>query len=280
MSKFNNSKFSIILPLVIAVSILFGTFIAEIFSVNNKDARILFPQKKDKLDLIFDFIANEYVDSISKDKLIEIAIPKILESLDPHTVYISPEDAKSMQEELVGDFEGIGIQFNIFKDTLLIVNVIKNGPSEKAGLKAGDRIICVDTTKIAGVGLKNEEVMRMLKGPAKTSVNLKILRKNNKQILNFEIIRDKIPLFSVDAFYKLAKNTAYIKITNFSANTHTQFVDAMFTLKDTGLDTIVLDLRDNSGGYLTTATDILDEFFPKDINLVYTEGRARKKQFV
>lgn len=280
MSKFNNSKFSIILPLVITVSILFGTFIAEIFSVNNKDARILFPQKKDKLDLIFDFIASEYVDSISKDKLIEIAIPKILESLDPHTVYISPEDAKSMQEELVGDFEGIGIQFNIFKDTLLIVNVIKNGPSEKAGLKAGDRIIYVDSTKIAGVGLKNEEVMRMLKGPAKTSVNLKILRKNNKQILNFEIIRDKIPLFSVDAFYKLAKNTAYIKITNFSANTHTQFVDAMFTLKNTGLDTIVLDLRDNSGGYLTAATDILDEFFPKDINLVYTEGRARKKQFI
>jgi carboxyl-terminal processing protease len=120
----------------------------------------------------------------------------------------------------------------------------------------------------------------MLKGPAKTNVDLKILRKNSKRLLNFSIIRDKIPLYSVDAAYKLAPKTAYLKIAYFAANTHSQFVDAMFTLQKTGLDTIVLDLRDNSGGYLTAATDILDEFFPKDIDLVYTEGRARQKQFV
>jgi len=280
MSKFNNSKISNLLPLIIAASILFGIFVADFFSINNKNSSLLVPKKIDKLSLLLDFIASEYVDSISNNELIELAIPKILESLDPHSIYISAEDAQSMQEELSGDFEGIGIQFNIFKDTLLVVNVIKNGPSEKAGLKAGDKIIFVDSTKIAGVGIKNEEAIKMLKGPAKTNVNLKILRKNKKHLLNFSITRDKIPLYSVDAAYKLAPNTAYLKITYFSANTHNQFVDAMFTLQKTGLDTIVLDLRDNSGGYLTSATDILDEFFPKDIDLVYTEGRARQKQFV
>ncbi|MFY9591385.1 MAG: S41 family peptidase [Bacteroidales bacterium] len=280
MSNFNNSKISSLLPLIIAASILFGIFVADFFSANNKNSSLLVPKKIDKLSLLLDFIASEYVDSISNNELIELAIPKILESLDPHSIYITAEDAKSMQEELSGDFEGIGIQFNMFKDTLLVVNVIKNGPSEKAGLKAGDKIIFVDSTKIAGVGIKNQEVIKMLKGPAKTNVDLKILRKNSKRLLNFSIIRDKIPLYSVDAAYKLAPKTAYLKIAYFAANTHSQFVDAMFTLQKTGLDTIVLDLRDNSGGYLTAATDILDEFFPKDIDLVYTEGRARQKQFV
>lgn len=280
MSEYNNSKYAILLPVIIATSILAGILIAEMFSRNNDTGIILIPQKKDKLSLMLDFIANEYVDNITKDELVELTIPKLLEALDPHTIYINASDSKRMQEELGGNFEGIGIQFNIFKDTLLVINTIKDGPSEKAGLKAGDRITHINDTLIAGIGIKNEKVMYMLKGPAKSEVKLKVFRKSENKNIDFTISRDKILLYSVDAFYKISNKTGYVKITNFSQNTHSQFIDAMFTMKKTGLDTVVLDLRNNSGGYLIAATNILDEFFEKGVNLVYTEGRQKEKQYI
>lgn len=278
MIEYKNSRFSIILPVVIALSIVSGILIAEVFNKSNTNHSILIAPKKDKLNMVIDYVANEYVDEVTREKLSESAIPKFLESLDPHSVYFSPEEAKKMEEELAGNFEGIGIQFNIFKDTVLIVSIIKDGPSQASGLEAGDRIIYVNDTIIAGVGIINDNVMKKLKGPSESIVNLKIARRGVKELIPIRIKRGKIPIYSVDAFYKVNGNTGYVKITNFSKNTHSQFIDAVFTMKKTGLKTIILDLRNNSGGYLVSATDIVDEFLESGKMIVFTEGRARGKK--
>jgi len=278
MIEYNNSRFSVIMPVVIALSVVTGILIAEVFNKSNTSHSILIYPEKDKLSMVIDYVVNEYVDEVNRKELSEVAIPKFLESLDPHTVYFDAKEAKAMEEELAGNFEGIGIQFNIFKDTVLVVNVIKNGPSETSGLKAGDRIVYVNDTIVAGIKISNDDVMKKLKGPGGSIVNLKIARRGYKELIPIKIQRGEIPLYSVDAYYKMDKTTGYIKITNFSKNTHTQFIDAVFTMKKTGLSTIVIDLRNNSGGYLVSATDIVDEFLENGKMIVYTEGRARRKK--
>lgn len=278
--EYNNNRFSIILPIVISLSVITGILIAEVFNKSNTDHSILISPQKDKLNMVIDYVLNEYVDEVSRDQLAEFAIPKFLEALDPHTVYFTADEAKALAEELQGDFEGIGVQFNIFRDTILVVNVIKDGPSEESGLKAGDRIVMINDTIVAGKKITNDQVMRKLKGHDGSLVNLKVFRRGNKDLIPIKIIRGRIPLYSVDAYYKIAPETGYIKITSFSRNTHNQFIDAVFTLKETGLKTIVLDLRNNSGGYLNSATDIIDEFLGNGKMLVYTEGRARGKSVV
>lgn len=278
MIEYNNSRFSVIMPVVIALSVVTGILIAEVFNKSNTNHSILISPPKDKLSMVIDYVVNEYVDEVDRKELSEIAIPKFLESLDPHTVYFDAQEAKAMEEELAGNFEGIGIQFNIFRDTVLVVNVIKDGPSETSGLKAGDRIVYVNDTLVAGIKITNDIVMKKLKGPGGSIVNLKIARRGIKELIPVKIQRGQIPLYSVDAFYKMDQSTGYIKITNFSKNTHTQFIDAVFTMKKTGLKTIIIDLRNNSGGYLVSATDIVDEFLENGKMIVYTEGRARGKK--
>jgi carboxyl-terminal processing protease len=278
MKTYNNTRFAIVLPIIIALSIITGIIISEIINKNNSNQSIFIPPTKDKLNMVIDYVISEYVDEINRTEMAEIAIPKFLESLDPHTVYFSAEEAKGLEEELEGNFEGIGIQFNIFKDTVLVVNTIEGGPSEKYGLRAGDRIIEVNDTLIAGVGLKNDEVIKMLKGPEGTPVNLKIFRRGVKSLLNVTVRRGQIPLRSVDAFYVIDDETGYIKISSFSRNTHSQFVEAVFNMKKQGIKYVILDLRNNSGGYLNAATDIIDEFFKEGKMIVYTEGRARGKK--
>jgi carboxyl-terminal processing protease len=280
MSKYSNTKLSIVLPIVISLSIVTGIIIAELLNKGNSTKSILIPQSKDKLSMVVDYVANEYVDEVDRDYLAEIAIPKFLESLDPHTVYFTAEEANAVEEELQGEFDGIGVQFNIFKDSVLVVHVIEGGPSEKYGLQDGDRIVMVDDTLIAGVGINNDQVMLKLKGLGGSQVELKVYRRGEKELLTFNVLRGSIPLRSVDGYYLIDNSIGYIKISTFSRNTHNQFINAVFSMRKEGIESIIVDLRNNSGGYLNSATDVIDEFFESGNTIVYTEGHARPKNVV
>ncbi|HOK38430.1 MAG TPA: S41 family peptidase [Bacteroidales bacterium] len=273
-----NSRFTILLPLIISLSLIAGIFLAEIFQKNAAKQQIFVKPSKDKLSIIIDYVVSEYVDSVSRSELVEKVIPQFLENLDPHSMYFGPEEAKKVEEELEGNFGGIGIQFNIFRDTVLVVNVIKDGPSEKVGLKPGDRIVYVNDTLIASVKITNDEVMKKLRGEIGTYVNLKIKRRGVKDFINVKIKRGEIPLTSVDAFYLINSKTGYVKISSFSRNTHSQFIEAVFALRKKGISWLIVDLRNNSGGYLNAATDIIDEFFEAGKLLVYTQGRVRGRK--
>jgi carboxyl-terminal processing protease len=213
-----------------------------------------------------------YVDSADVEELTEEAIIHLLSELDPHSVYISKEEVEKMNEPLQGNFEGIGISFNIFKDTLLVTSTISGGPSEKIGLQAGDRIVEVDGKNIAGTGLKNSDVFEMLRGEKGTIVKIKVIRRNTEELLDFTIIRDKIPINSLDASYMLDKSTGYIKLNKFSATTTDEFNEAMKELAKQDLQNLILDLRGNGGGYLKTAIEISDQFLDDNKMIVYTDG--------
>jgi len=220
-----------------------------------------------------------YVDTTNVNRLTEDAIVEMLAKLDPHSVYISKEEVQKMNEPLVGSFEGIGISFNILRDTLMVVTTIPGGPSEKVGLMAGDRIMVVDGKPVAGIGLKNSDVTDMLRGEKGTRVDLKILRRKESGLLDFTIIRDKIPIYSLDASYMLNKNTGYVKINRFAATTVDEFNEAFVELKKSNkLQNLVLDLRGNGGGYLKQAIDLADQFLGPDQLVVYTEGRSESRK--
>ncbi|MDX1284719.1 MAG: S41 family peptidase, partial [Draconibacterium sp.] len=219
-----------------------------------------------------------YVDSTNIDDLTEKAIVHLLSETDPHSEYISKEEVDRRNEGLKGNFEGIGISFNIFKDTLLVTTAISGGPSEKVGLRPGDRIVEVDGKNIAGIGLKNTDVFDLLRGKKGTKVNLSILRKTEPDLLDFTIIRDKIPIFSLDASYMLDESTGYIKLNKFSATTTEEFVTAMKKLKLQDIKNLILDLRGNGGGYLKTAIEISDQFLEDDKLVVYTDGENEPKR--
>ncbi len=219
-----------------------------------------------------------YVDSANVEQLTEDAIVHLLSELDPHSTYISKEEVAKMNEGLKGNFEGIGISFNIYKDTLLVTTTISGGPSEKVGLRAGDRIVEVDGKNVAGIGLKNSDVFDLLRGKKGTEVNLKIVRKTSPASLDFKVIRDKIPIFSLDASYMLDESTGYIKLNKFSATTNDEFEEAIKELKTQNLQNLVLDLRGNGGGYLNAAVAISDQFLNDDHLIVYTNGRNDPKR--
>ncbi len=225
-----------------------------------------------KFGRLLRMIDSYYVDTTNIDAITEKAIINLLGDLDPHSVYISKEEVAKMNEPLEGNFEGIGITFNIFRDTLLVTSIVAGGPSEKVGLMAGDRILEVDKKKITGINLKNDDVFKLLKGPKGTQVALKILRKNHQDLLDFIIIRDKIPIYSIDAYYMINRETGYIKMNKFAATTLDEFKEALTALKKQNIKNLILDLRGNGGGYLKTAIDISDEFLPADRMVVYTQG--------
>ncbi len=225
-----------------------------------------------KFGRLLRLIDGYYVDTVNVDKLTEKAIVSMLSELDPHSVYISKEEVKKMNEPLKGNFEGVGVTFNIFKDTLLVTSTIPGGPSEKVGLRSGDRIIEVDGENIAGTGLKNSDVFDLLRGKKGSEVEVKVLRRNVDEILDFKIVRDKIPIYSLDASYMLDESTGYIKLNKFSATTNDEFVDAINDLKQKNLKNLVLDLRGNGGGYLKTAIEIADQFLQDNRLVVYTDG--------
>lgn len=252
----------LILPFLIAC--LFAGNIAAQQRGNSMDAR--------KLQMALYAINNLYVDSTNEGKLVEDAIVGMLEKLDPHSTYTDPEETKEMTEPLQGNFDGIGIQFNMLTDTLYVIQVIPGGPSEKVGLMAGDRIIMVDDTLISGVNMKNNDVMRRLRGPKNTEVKIKVKRNNVPELIDFTITRGKIPVYSLDAAYMADKTTGYIKLNRFAASSADEFREALSKLQSQGMKNLILDLQGNGGGYLNVAIDIADEFLGKDKLIVYTEG--------
>jgi len=232
-----------------------------------------------KFGRLMRLIESYYVDTTNIDALTEKAIVEVLRNLDPHSVYISKEEVDKMNEPLQGNFEGVGISFNVLHDTLLVVTTIPGGPSEKVGLRAGDRILTVDKKNIAGVGLKNAQVYDYLRGAKGTRVDLQIKRKGEPGLLDFTIIRDKIPINSLDASYMLNENTGYIKLNKFSATTTQEFNEAIIALKAKAkLNSLVLDLRGNGGGYLAAAHELADQFLPASKLVVYTQGSHQEKK--
>ena len=227
---------------------------------------------------ILDIIDNYYVDSVNTAELIDKAIIATLENLDPHSVYIPKKEVDATNEPLVGNFEGVGIQFNILSDTIIIANVIPGGPSERVGLLPGDKIILVNDTLISGVKIANSGVMGKLRGPKNTKVKVSVLRKGEKKLLDFTITRDKIPLYSVDASYMIDNKIGYIKLSKFSATTVEEVHNAIAKLQAKGMIELILDLQDNGGGYLNAAVGVADEFLDKDKLIVYTEGLHQPRQ--
>uniref|UniRef100_UPI003216F06F S41 family peptidase n=1 Tax=uncultured Draconibacterium sp. TaxID=1573823 RepID=UPI003216F06F len=250
------------------------------FPVKDSTAQVKEDVQKNQLKFarLLRLVDSYYVDSANVNQLTEKAIVNVLSELDPHSTYISKEEVDKMNEPLKGNFEGIGISFNIFHDTLLVSTTISGGPSEKVGLRAGDRIVEVDGKNIAGIGLKNSDVFDMLRGDKGTRVDLKVKRKSEPQILDFTIIRDKIPIFSLDASYMLDESTGYIKLNKFSATTTDEFITAMNELKQEGIKNLVLDLRGNGGGYLKSAIEISDQFLEDNKLVVYTDGMNDPKR--
>ena len=264
------------LILLFTVGILVGIYI------NIGVTRRVMPVSSDfsKFDEVMWRIGEDYVDDIDENQLQEWAIEAMMEDLDPHSQYVSLEEFNAVNDPLLGSFEGIGVQFRIEKDTVAIVGVIKGGPSEKVGIMAGDRIIYVDDSLVAGVKLKNEDVMRKLKGPKGTKVKVQMLRRGVEGLLPFTITRDVIPTYSVDIAYMLDSQTGYLKLSKFSATTYDEFKKGLRKLKGQGMKRLVFDLRGNTGGYLQAAVDVADEFLPKGSLIVYTEGRNRPRQYM
>ena len=249
MSDSGNDKRKIALPLVLTLGIAAGMLIG----VNLKSSGTWSGgNATQKLREVIGLIERNYVDETVPDDLVDDAIEHLLGKLDPHSVYIPASDREAANEDLRGNYEGIGIEFNIFRDTLTVVTPLSGGPSENAGLLSGDKIIQVDEKNIAGIGLTNAEVYKLLKGPSGTEVNLKVLRR--KEVISYSIQRAKIPQFSVDASYMIDKEIGYIKINRFASTTYQEFYDALYELKSKGMKKLILDLQGNPGGYMDEAT--------------------------
>jgi len=231
-----------------------------------------------KIGRALSLIENYYVDTTNINKLTETVIIDMLRQLDPHSTYISAKDVRDMNEPLQGNFEGIGIQFNLLFDSIIVIEPISGGPSEKVGLRAGDRIIAINGEKVTGIGISTTGVRNRLMGPKGTSVSLNVFRKGEKNILDFTIIRDKIPINSLDAAYMLDKETGYVKLNKFAATTEKEFEDALSVLRKNNMKNIIIDLRGNGGGYMIAATELANNFFSNSNLLVYLIGRKTPRQ--
>ena len=229
-----------------------------------------------KLQIAEYAISNFYVDDVDEEKLVENAIRGMLETLDPHSTYSTAEEVRKMNEQLNGNFEGVGIQFNMTADTLFVIQTIAGGPAEKAGLQAGDRIISANGTTIAGVKMSTEQIMSLLRGPKGTIVEVSVVRKGADDTLQFRIVRDKIPLNSINASFMAAPHIGYIKIDSFGATTHKEFNEAVRNLREKGMKDLILDLQGNGGGYLNAAVDVVNEFLSRGDTIVYTKGKHSK----
>lgn len=225
-------------------------------------------------------INNLYVDKVNEDKLVEEAIVKMLSTLDPHSTYSNAAEVKKLNEPLQGNFDGIGIQFSMAEDTLHVIQTVSGGPSEKVGIMAGDRIVMVNDTLIAGVKFSTDEIMRRLRGLKGTKVNLKIVRRGINDLIDFTVKRDRIPIYSLDASYMLPNKIGYIRISRFASTTYEEFAKALKKLKGEGMKDLVLDLQDNGGGYLNAAIDLANELLGAKELIVYTQGqRAPRSDF-
>jgi len=273
------NKLSIIItPILFAIVLVMGIYIGKLMNHQSFDNQTVIYPNVDKLHAVINYINQEYVDSVNIDHLIEKAIPELLKQLDPHSVYIPASDMEEVNEPIEGNFDGIGVMFNIQNDTVMVINTIHGGPSEKVGVKAGDRIVYVDDSLFAGIKVSNSLVMKSLKGKSGTEVKISVKRKGYKDLLDFTIKRDKIPLKSVDVAYMIADKTAYIKISKFAMNTYGEFKQEIEKYKKRGADSWIIDLRGNGGGIMQAAVQIADEFLEKGNLIVYTKGRSRTRE--
>ena len=271
-----------LVPVYLAIAVAFGVLLGVVIARTN-DANKAFINKGGDMSLVdkvLYLIENEYVDTVNMSKLQVDAVTSVIDEMDPHSSYFEPEVLEEVNEDLQGSFEGIGVTFRIERDTVTIISTIKGGPSEKCGIMAGDRIVYVGDSLIAGVKVTNPRVMKLLKGPRGTKVDVKIFRRGVNDLLGFTITRDVIPTYSVDVAYMINETMGYIKLEKFIATTHKEFVNAVKKLQKQGMTELVFDLRGNAGGYLSEAVDIADEFLPKGSLIVYTQGEHRSRQYI
>lgn len=271
-NKIRNNKAIVRMPMLLGITLAGGMLIGATFFGGTKSLNTI-GRSYTKYREILQLIENNYVDSVNTDDLVDYSITKMLEKLDPHTAYMNPQDAVAARSQLEGGFDGIGVEFNIYKDTIYVVTPLAGGPSEAAGIQSGDKIIKVDDVSLAGKKIENSAVFKALRGKRGTEVKLTILRKGDKQPKDFAITRDRIPTYSVDAAYMIDAKTGYIKINRFSETTYDEFKTAMASLKAKGMTQLMMDLRNNPGGYMDRATNIADEFISGNKLLVYTDGK-------
>jgi len=267
------------MPLLMAVCVAFGivigTFYANHFSGNRLN---IINSGSNRLNNLLHIIDDQYVDNVNIDSLVDKAIPQILSDLDPHSVYITAKDMQAANDELKGSFSGVGIEFNIREDTLHVQNVIKNAPAERAGALAGDKVVSIDGKPFVGKTVTNDEAMRRLKGPKDTKVRIGVLRYGHKKPLEFTVTRGDIPQKSITATYMLDDDTGYIRVKNFGERTYPDMLIALAKLSQEGCRNLVIDLRDNTGGFLQSAVQMANEFLPKNKLIVYTQGRKSQRQ--
>lgn len=271
MSTSNSSRFT---PLVIAVSVVVGILIGTFYAKHYGGNRLgIINGSSNKLNALLRVIDDQYVDTVNMTDLVEKAMPQILAELDPHSVYIPAQNLEEVNSELEGSFSGIGVQFTIQEDTIHVNSVIKGGPSEKVGMMAGDRIVMVNDSLFVGKGLTNEKAMRNLKGPKGSQVKLGVKRNGEKDLLDFTITRGDIPQNTVDAAYMLNDKFGYVQVSKFGRTTHVELLNALAMLNHQGCEGLIIDLRENTGGYMEAATRMVNEFLPEGKLIVYTEGR-------
>ncbi len=267
------------MPLWLAVSVVIGIFIGSFFANRFSGNRLsIINSGSNKLNDLLHIVDDQYVDTVNINDLVEKAMPTILSELDPHSVYITQKDVQQANDDLKGSFFGVGIEFTIRKDTIHVQNVISNGPSERAGLLAGDKIVEIDGQSFVGKDVTNEEAMHRLKGDKDTKVKIGVVRGKEKQIRRYTVIRGEIPMKSVTATYMLDSHTGYIKIKNFGDKTYPELLIALARLGQEGLENLVIDLRGNTGGYLGSAVQMANEFLSRGKLIVYTEGRHSPRQ--
>lgn len=299
MKLLKRDKLIIYGPIIIAVVLVIGIFLGNLFTqmrvksiISSEISRqtsssrlnigsphgLNLTGRNDKINSALYYVLNDYVDSVPVGAINEDVVPAILNNLDPHSVYIPAEDFQKYNEPLTGNFSGIGVLFNMNEDTVAIIRPVPNGPSELVGIQAGDRIVEVEGTVVAGVKMDSDEIVSMLKGEKGTPVNLKIKRRGEPGLIEFEIIRDDIPIYSVDVSYMIDDKIGYVKISSFAQTTYKEFINAVEELKAQGMEKIIVDLRNNGGGIMDAAIKITDQFLDDGRLIVYTQGRSRPRK--
>jgi carboxyl-terminal processing protease len=273
-----NAFLPIVLSFVLVLGIWLGYFLNKQINTGSGAKANYHSSTNDKISSLLDYIEYQYVDTINKKILVEKTVTAMLQSLDPHSSYIAASEFEAVNEPLEGNFDGIGIEFNIIKDTIRVIAPIAGGPSEKIGIRAGDRLVKVEDKNMAGVKITNKEVFEKLRGKSGTVVKVGVVRSGVSKLLEFKITRGAIPLYSLDASYMLDPTIGYIKISKFAATTYQEYLKAFNDLSKKGMTKLVLDLRGNPGGYLNAAVDISDEFLSSGQQIVYTQGKANPKK--
>lgn len=275
----NNKKSNRFMPLMMALCVVIGIIVGSFYSNHFSGNRLsIINTGTNRINNLLHIIDDQYVDKVNLDSLVEDAMPKILTELDPHSVYISAKDVEAANQDLQGSFSGVGIQFVIRQDTIHVQNVIQNGPAERAGILAGDKIVMVDDHTFVGKAVTNQEAMRRLKGPKNTKVKIGVLRYGHSKPQSFVVTRGDIPIKSVSATYMIDDKTGYIRIKSFGETTYAELLVALAKLGESGFQNLIIDLRDNTGGYLQSAVQMANEFLPKNKLIVYTEGRKSPRK--